>query len=838
MRSLIATVMCNLLVAYYDRSIVKCNHLVADVLVCYSTSGLVMRFDNLRHDFRHAIRALIRSPGFTLAATATLALGIGANVAMFSVLYAVVLKPLPYRDPDRLVLVQVETAVTGTRRPLPLSVRLGEFDSWKKAQTFEQPALYTRAAHALLTKDGTEQLDDALVSTEFFSTMAGSLTAGRPLTAEDDSMPSCVISERLARRLFSEPTRAVGQPLTLNGRPFTIVGVAGAGFKFPERVTDAWLPARFVRTYDSRDFGFQMIGRARGDASIERINAEVEAIARAQPGADRQQRGRVVRLADQIAAPVSRALAVLFSAVTLVLVVACINLANLLLARNASRARDLAIQSSLGASRTRLIAQSLVESACLAVLGAAAGLFVAYLLVTMAVSTAATFVPNIEFARLDLPSLLFAAGVMTFAALASGAAPAAITAWSAREPRLTVVQSSRPHQRARRALCVAEWSVAFVLLVGASLLARSLTRLMTTDLGVSTDHVVTASLNFAFGQRPPEDDVIRRVHEVLDRIKRIPGVVTAGVGTSLPPQASRIRITLRREGESVDYAAAGVPVSPEYFQALHIPLVQGRLFNDSDDVNHPDAFIMSADTARRLFGSGDVIGRTMNVPRATWLDVRKNSAAMTLVGVIGNVKYSGLSSPPDDAIYRPFAQQPWIAPFLVVRTTVDPASLMTAIRREIVAADPVVVVSAVRTLDSIMSEASAQPRSQAVVLAALTTLALVMAAVGLYGVVAFSVVQRTNEIGIRLALGSSRRRVLLLILREGITIGVVGLALGIAAALALVRLLQSSLFGISPTDPVSFGVAALTLLAVAALASYLPARRATAVNPLVALRYD
>ena len=789
-------------------------------------------------DIRYAFRTFAKSPGFTLAATATLALGIGANVAMFSVVDAVVLKPLPYRDPDRLVLLRAETAVAGTRRPLPISVRFSEFEAWKHAQTFERPALFTRGTHALVTRDGTEVLEDALVSTEFFDTISGRITAGRPLTAEDDVLPSCVVSERLARRLFNTPGQALGRQITLTGRAFTIVGVAGNEFNFPERITDAWLPARFVRTYDSRDFGFQMIGRARAESSIEQINAEVESIARSQPGANGQLHANVVRLADQVASPVARILTILFAAVALVLLVACINLANLQLARNASRQREHAIRSSLGASPLRLIGQSLTESACLAVLGAAVGILVAHFLVMLASGTAATFVPNVEFARLDTPALLFSVVVMVVSALATGAAPALATLWSPRDPRPAAVTTTRPHQRIRRVLCVAEWSVAFVLLVSAALLGRSLVRLMTNELGVSTDHVITASVNFAYGQRPSEPEVVGRVHDLIDRIGRIPGVQTAAAGTSLPPQQSRLRMTLRREGESVDYAASAVPVTPGYFSALHIPLIQGRLFDDSDDASHAPVMIMSADTARRFFGTGDVIGRTMKIPLATWLDVRKGSVDMTLVGVIGNVKYSGLTAPPDDAIYRPFAQQPWIAPFLLARTSTDPNAFVSSIRREIAAAGPGIVVSSVRTLDSIMSDASAQPRAQTVVLIALTTLALAMSAVGLYGVVAFSVAQRTREIGICIALGASRAKVLLMALREGVMIGIIGLVLGVGAALAGVRLLRASLYGISSTDPLSFMVAAAVLLVVVLVASYLPARRATAVDPLVALRAE
>src|SRR5262249_22315384 len=386
----------------------------------------------------------------------------------------------------------------------------------KSAQTFERPALYTRGTHALATRDGTEVLEDALVSTEFFDTMAGRIVAGRPLTAEDDAIPTSVISERLARRLFGTLDQAVGRTLTLNARAFTIIGVAGNEFTFPERATDAWLSARFIRTFDPRDFGFQMIGRSRGGSSIERINAEVESIARSQPGADAQLHGNVVRLAAQVASPVARILTILFVAVGLVLLVACINLANLQLARNAGRQREHAIRCSLGASPLRLIGQSLTESACLAVLGVALGIVVAYFLVMLASQTAATFVPNVEFARLDGPALLFSVVVMVVSALATGAAPAFATLWSARDPRLTVVTTARPHQRVRRALCVTEWGVAFVLLVSAALLGRSLLRLMTTDLGVSTDHVITASVNFAYGQRPSEPEVVNRVHDLID----------------------------------------------------------------------------------------------------------------------------------------------------------------------------------------------------------------------------------------------------------------------------------------------------------------------------------
>jgi len=388
----------------------------------------------------------------------------------------------------------------------------------------------------------------------------------------------------------------------------------------------------------------------------------------------------------------------------------------------------------------------------------------------------------------------------------------------------------------RRALCVAEWAVSFVLLVSATLLGRSLVRLMNTDLGVSADHVVTASLNLALGRRLADVETLERVQRVIERIEGIPGLHAVGVGTALPPATSRMGVTLRLKRDAVDYAAAAVPVSPGYFSALRMRLLQGRFFTDTDDAEHPHVMIMSEDTARRFFGTGETIGRTMSLPLLK--DGRGTAVDMTLVGVIANVKYAGLAAAPEDVVYRPFAQQTWVAPFLVARTHGDPSSLVSTIRREIAGVDRGIVVSAEKTFDAILADATAQPRFQAVLLASFTALALAMAAVGLYGVVAFSVTQRTAEIGIRMALGARPLQVLAMVIREGISVGAMGLVAGLVGALALGRLLTTFLYGIAPTDPVSFGTAAAALLAVALIASYLPARRAMRVDPLVALRCE
>ena len=347
---------------------------------------------------------------------------------------------------------------------------------------------------------------------------------------------------------------------------------------------------------------------------------------------------------------------------------------------------------------------------------------------------------------------------------------------------------------------------------------------------------MTASLNLAFGGRPPDNVALDRVTRVIARVSRLPGVTAAGAGTSLPPNTSRIVVTLRRAGESVDYRAAGVAATPGYFDALGMRLVSGRLFTSGDDLDHPPVMIMNVDTAKRFFGPGDPIGRTLSLP--VLRNGGNGSQEMTLVGIVSNVKYSGLDAAADDAVYRPFAQQPWVAPFLVIRTAGDPRGLLPILGRAIGEADRGAVVSDVRTLDAMVSDAASPPRFRTLLLGAMAGLALAMAVVGLYGVMAHSVAQRTKEVGIHMALGAQRRAVLWMVLREGLAVAGSGVAAGLALSVAATRLLRGLLYGIAPTDPYSYALAAASLATVAIVATYIPARRATRVDPLTALRHE
>jgi putative ABC transport system permease protein len=395
---------------------------------------------------------------------------------------------------------------------------------------------------------------------------------------------------------------------------------------------------------------------------------------------------------------------------------------------------------------------------------------------------------------------------------------------------------SRYGRRLEQTLCVAQVAIAMVLLIGASLLARSLVRLLHVDIGVSTAHVLTASMNLAYGQRPTDQETLARVDRVVQRISALPGVRAVGVGTSVPPSMSRIQITLRRRGDAVDYAASAVASTPGYFAALQARLLAGRFFTEADDAQHPQVMIMSEDTARRFFGSTAAIGRTMSLPALR--NGKNTSVDMTLVGIIANVKYSGLSTQAGDAVYRPFAQQVWVAPFLLVRTIGDPLEFASSLRREIGQVDRGIVISSVETLEDRVAADAAQPRFRTVLLVSLAGLALAIAAVGLSGVIAYTVSHRTREIGIRMALGATSGDVLRMVMRDGVVVALGGLAAGFAGALVVTRTLTTVLFGVTPTDALSFATASAALLSITLVASYLPARRAARVDPMVILRAE
>ncbi len=799
--------------------------------------------EGLLRDVRDGLRMLLRTPGFTLAAALTLGLGTGANIAMFTVVYGVLVKPLPYNEPDHLVVVRAEADYVGANRPVPLTVQFSELPAWQRpVDSIAETAFYATGVEALSGETGSEVLDSAVVSSNFFAIMGGPFAAGRPLGPSDDGLPSAVISERLAQRLFGGAGDAIGRNLILRQRVHTVIGATGRAFQFPDRDVDVWLPAGFSHSVNARCCGFKVIARLTPDGTAERARAALQPMFQSAVEGRAQVNGlmrtSVVRLSDEMVAPVRPALMVLFASVVMVLAIACGNLINLLLARNAVREPEFAIRRALGASASRLVRQLLVESAILALAGVSCGLLLARLGLAVLPRLAGDAIPRLDGIHIDRPALLFAASLAVIATLITGLASAARAIGSAGTPsqRSGSTATTRRSRRLQRAMCIVQVALAVMLLVGATLMGRSLTRLLHVDLGVSTDHVLTASLNLAFGVRPSDAQTIARVHRLIDSMGALPGVRAAGAGTSLPPSVSRMRITLRRTGDVVDYQASAVPATPGYFSALQMRLVKGRFFTAADDDSQPPVMIMTEGTANRFFGTDDPIGRTMSLPVAR--NGKNTSTEMTLVGVVANVKYAGLGAPPDDVVYRPFAQQPWVAPFLVVRTSGDPAEFALTLRRGIAAVDQGIVVGAVTPLEQLVADAAAQPQFHTVLLASFAALALGIAGIGLYGVVAYAVSRRTREIGIRIALGATSRDVLRMVVKDGMLVAMAGIVAGTASAFVFARLLAGLLYGVTPTDPVSFLLASAGLLGLTLLASYIPARRAARIEPIAALRMD
>jgi predicted permease len=562
-------------------------------------------------DLRYAARTLMRRPGFALAIILTLALGIGANTGMFSIVDGILLRPLPYQQPDRLVLVEAERDISGVRDPVKAYFPLSDLDIFRRVPSFESAAFYATDQGVLSIDGRTEAIEFATVSDSFFSTIRGAFRLGRGLDRSDDQAPSLVISERLWRRVFAASSDIIGRTVILNSSrgdgtqraawrrlPFTIVGVADRGFQFPAPQTDAWTTAGFVRTLSPRCCSFSPIARLKGDISPDRARTDGTNLARELAAAnqgDAALRTRVVELRDALVRSVRSSILLLFAAVALVLCVTCANVMNLLIARNSGRAREMAVRIALGASRGQLVVQSVIETGLLAAIGGALGILIAMAMVETLQRVKPVEIPRLDAVHVDLSVLAFTCVVVALTTILTGVVPAL---QSTRPDALRVggagASQSVGGTRVRGALTIGELAVSVVLLVGALLLGRSLIQLLNTDLGVDVDHVVTASISVSLNRDLSSAQQIDVVNRVIDDVRTLPGVSTAGVGTVLPPTESRIVLTLRGD-QGLSYQAAAIPATPGYFSALGVHLLKGRFFTDADDENHPPVMIMSAD---------------------------------------------------------------------------------------------------------------------------------------------------------------------------------------------------------------------------------------------------
>ena len=820
------------------------------------------------NDFRYAVRSLRRAPGFAAVAIVTLALGIGANAAIFGVLNGVLLRPLPFDEADRLVLVSMTRPESGDdRRPFSYP---DYADLQERSRSFDGMAAWT-FGRSNFTSGDPELLLHAVVTSRFFSILRVQPALGRDFRVEDDrpGAPAiAIISHGFWQRRLGGDPGAVGRPIQLNGRPFDVVGIMPSGFRFLtfRRDTDVWLPLGsdpFVdRRYARSVYGMGVLARLAPGSTIASARADVDAIARQLAIERAENRGRgmaVFSLRDQIVGTLKPALRVLMAAVGFVLLIACANVANLVLARAASRRREMAIRASLGAGRGRLLRHLLAEHLLLAFAGGGLGLFLASwsldLLALVPAAAPSLFVPYTlgpDAVAIDGRVLVFTAGLSLGMTFLFGFGPVLRGARTSLTSDLQARGDSAPRheQRTRSALVIVEMALTAALLVGAGLLMRTLFSLQRVDPGFDTDRVVSFDVNLPAPRYGNPAASRGFVTECVDRLAALPEVAAAGAVEFLPLAGFDAATGLFIEGwppappgqdVQIHYRSA----TPGYFGAIGMRLVQGRGFTASDRETAPRVALINETMARRLWPGEDPIGRRVALTveslryRPDGPPTRDWAAGMReIVGIVGDVRHGGLDAEAFPEMYVPFAQRPARDMTIVVRTAADPRAVIAQGRRIVSDLDPEQPISNEGTIADLVSASIARPRFNAVLLSAFTALALILAGVGVYGVIGYTVARRIPEIGIRIALGGTGRDIAALVIGQSLRLSVIGLAAGLIAALALSRLLSGLLFGVTVRDPVVFAGAAVVLAAVALVASVVPAWRATRIDPIAALRSE
>jgi predicted permease len=817
--------------------------------------GLPM-IDAFVQDSRHAFRLLRRNPGFTAVAVLTLALGIGANTAIFSVVHAVLLKPLPYASSEQLFNVfevQPQQGVKGTGWSYPNFAELRE----QAAPVFSEMAGAQQHQLTLTVRGEPSLVNTATVTPELMDLFGGKALAGRVLHAEDGkpgSPPVVVLSESLWRGSLGADPAVVGSSINLDKRPFTVVGVMPATFRFPllsdgdqvwiplvqDPLFGSWMPQR-------AGHWLQVTGRLKPGVSTTQARAELDAIgarlAQAFPAENEGWAIRMVPLQEMIVGDARSPLLVLLGAVGLVLLIACANIANLLLARATSRSREIAVRAALGAGRARIVRQLLSETAVLGLLGGVAGIALAYWGVQSLSALLPATLPRVNTIRVDPLVLGFALLLSALASLAFGFAPALFAA----DPNLQTSlreggrRSGEPgrRRRARGFLAAGEIALAVVLLVGAGLLLRSFANLMSVRPGFDVQQVLKADISLPRFQYSSPSQWAAFSDELLARIQAEPGLRDAAVAVPRPLADRCVTLGFDIVGSppssaSTSRTAEYVSVSPDYFHVMRIPLLAGRVFDRHDVLSSPRVSLISQALAELYFPNQDPLGRrlTFGFPPGARGDERE------IVGIVGDVRAMALGEKPGPMMYVPYAQEPFWGANLVVRSTSSPARVAATIREQVRGMDKDLPVTDVATLPDIVEASVAQPRFRTFLLGLFAAMALTLAAIGIFGVISYSVSCRTSEIGIRVALGASRRAILWMVLRETLVLTLAGLAVGVPAALAATRLLEHMLFGVSIHDPVTLASVAFGLSAVAALAGYVPARRAMRVEATVALRHE
>ena len=801
-------------------------------------------------DLRYAARMQWKNPGFAIVAVIALALGIGANTAIFSVVNTVLLRPLPYKDPEQLVMVWEDATKHGYPRDTPTAAN---YIDWRDQNSvFSGMAAIGDESFNLTGIREPERLEGRPVSASLFPLLGVEPQLGRVFTAQEDqpgSQQVVVLSYGLWQRRFGGDANIIGKPLTLNNETYTVIGVMPARFQFPSKDDELWVPIAFTaqQAANRNTHYLQVVARLKPGITLQQAQTEMTTIgARLQqqyPQSNAEVGVAVTSLHEHLVGDIKPVLLVLLGAVALVLLIACANVANLLLARAAIRQKEIALRVALGARRWRLLRQFLTESVLLALFSGVVGLAIAY----TGLILLRTFIPeNISQAReisLDLRVLGFTLLVSLFTGVLFGLAPALQAARFNQSE--TLKEGGRDSatgasgKRLRGLLVTAEVAVSLVLLIAAGLLVNSFLRLRNVDPGFKTDNLLTMKIVLP---QPKYEEMARRTAfytELVQRVQSVAGVRSAAVTTNLP---------LYRQGNSISIRVEGRPdpalgqelivvtrmVSPGYFDTMSIPLLAGRALTDQDTDTTPNIAVISETMARRFWPGEDPIGKRISIGR-----IRSDADWIRVVGVVKDVRQVELSTDPKPQMYFTYRQLDFFAPEdLVVKTDVDPASLAATVRKTVWEIDKDQPVSDIRTMQEILAESIARQRFSMLLLGLFAGVALLLAAVGIYGVMSYSVAQRTHEIGIRMALGAQATAVLKLAVGYGLKLVLAGVAIGLIAAFALTRLMSTLLFGVTATDPATFALISLLLVGVAALASYIPARRATKVDPIIALRYE
>ena len=807
-------------------------------------------------DVRYAVRTLRKSPGFTAVAILTLALGIGANTAIFSVVQAVVLAPLPYRDADRLVMVWENNP----RFPR-VWVSHPNFLDWQRtARSFEQMAAYWEKGVDLTAPGAPEHLTGKEISSAFFSTLGLELALGREFSREEDrhsGTPVAIISNRLWRDRFAASPEVLGHSVTLNGVDYSIVGVTPPGFRL-EHDADVYVPlgqSDPMVLNNRASHAISSFARLRVGVNPSQAQAEMTALQNAldqlYPDDNRDLGIYIEPLKQEIVGDVSGTLLLLLGAVGLVLLIACTNVANLVLARSTARAREFAVRTALGANRARLVQQLLTENVLLSLAGAGLGLLIASAGIRSVLAVAPELLPRSENIRVNAPVLLFTLGVSITVGILFGLAPA-LKSWNA-DPQSSLKQGGRgatsAHHRAQSCLVIVQMALTLILLASAGLLLRTIRHLWEVNPGFDTQHLITFRVGVSRSLTKTASSTRIAYQQLIDRIRQIPGVQAADFTdvVLLSSQGYTLPFWIgARKPASLQAAprVAGFLTGPDYLKTMGIPLLRGRFFTAEDTTKSPCVFVVDSVLAQKYFPDSDPIGQTVSVGFAPM-------GPCQIVGVVGHVKLWGLRDPgiaPQNQLYVSLYQDPdqWVPSNypdtkVMIRTPLDLSALLSAIKNAASASGTDQPVYDVQTMQHIVSESMSSQRFPMLLLGSFACLALLLASVGIYGLISYSVTQRVHEIGIRTALGAEKQNILRLVLGQGLRLALVGLAIGAVAALALTRLLSSFsnlLYGVSANDPATFVSVSLLLTAVAILACYFPARRAAKVDPIIALRYE